>query len=83
MLGAPAAAYDEERRLGMNKEPIAVKPAAFDQKLRPCSRLNFGKVYTVEWNVKVMDVGHIAGVSLQRLNTYFYNTINLGLGHSA
>ena len=82
MAGNPGTAMAEEVELGMTKEPIIVTPAAPNQRLHPFSRINFGKVNTVEWNVKVMDVGFVRGDSYRNLNVYFHKTINAGLGHS-
>jgi hypothetical protein len=39
------------------------------------SRLNYKKVYTVEHNVKVMDVGRVTRESLGVLLGYWRNTI--------
>lgn len=54
----------------MTKEALEVEPAKPDQKLDPMSRLNFGKVYTVEHNVKVMPVGKITDRFMTRFNSY-------------
>lgn len=54
----------------ITKEPLEVKPAAHDQKLDKMSRLNFGRVYTVEHNVKVMPVGKISERSMPKLRGY-------------
>ncbi|KAJ5083923.1 hypothetical protein NUU61_008502 [Penicillium alfredii] len=54
----------------MIKEPLEVEPARPDQRLDPMSRLNFGKVYTVEHNVKVLPVGKIAEESMARFIAY-------------
>jgi hypothetical protein len=48
----------EEKR-DLTKKPIAVEKASDDQKLDIMSRLNFKKIYTVEHNVKVMNVGKV------------------------
>lgn len=56
------------------KNPIAVKPAKEDQKLHSMSRINFDKIYTIEHNVKVMNVGKVAEGSLHNLSLYFRNT---------
>ncbi|KAJ5499337.1 hypothetical protein N7453_008388, partial [Penicillium expansum] len=50
----PRAVQSEPR---MVKEPLEVDPARPDQKLDSMSRVNFGKVYTVEHNVKVLPRG--------------------------
>lgn len=49
-------------------EPIEVKLAP-GQTLHEMSRINFAKVYTVEWNVKARDVGMVAPKSLPYLLT--------------
>lgn len=79
MSNAPASALPREVELGLNKESIVVKPASPEQQLQPMSRINFGKVYNVEWNIKVMDVGTIEGDSYRLLRTYFFNTFVPGL----
>lgn len=53
------------------KKPISVRPAAADQRLDPMSRVHFGKVHTVEHNVKVMNVGNITGTSLEYFEGYW------------
>ncbi|KAJ5795974.1 uncharacterized protein N7518_004514 [Penicillium psychrosexuale] len=54
----------------MAKEPLEVDPARPDQKLDCMSRVNFGKVYTVEHNVKVLPVGKITEASRARFLEY-------------
>jgi hypothetical protein len=41
------------------KKPIRVKLNSRREKLRPESRINFAKIYTVEHNVKVSFIGEI------------------------
>jgi hypothetical protein len=60
----------EEKRL-MVKEPIAVHPAAPNQKLDIMSRLNFAKICIVEWNVKVMNVGEVTKDSMPLFTRYW------------
>lgn len=74
MCGAPPVMKKSEPR--MTKEPLEVEPAKPDQKLDPMSRLNFGKVYTVEHNVKVLPVGRIMESSIARFNAYVKNEFN-------
>ncbi|CAG8892105.1 unnamed protein product [Penicillium egyptiacum] len=54
----------------MAKDPLEVDPARPDQKLDCMSRVNFGKVYTVEHNVKVLPVGKITEESRARFLEY-------------
>lgn len=74
MQGTKSQPRQDER--GLVKEPIAVKPASPDQKLDPMSRLNFGKPYTVEHNIKAMEVGMVTDKSMPYLVTYFQNVCN-------
>lgn len=62
---------------GMTKTPLVVDPARPDQKLDVKSRINFAKIYTVEHNVKVMEVGQIGQESLHLLETYWKNQVQL------
>ena len=55
----------------ISKQPLEVDPVKFEQKLDPMSRVNFGKVYTVEHNVKVLPVGEIKGASRDLFLEYF------------
>lgn len=60
----------EERDL-MNKKSIAVNMASPEQKLDEMSRIHFGKVHTVEWNVKVMNVGKVSPASHATFMGYY------------
>ena len=71
MVGTSSAAGPGENIV---KNPIAVVPAGPDQKLHPMSRINFDKMYSIEHNVKVMNVGKVADGSLHNLELYFQNT---------
>jgi hypothetical protein len=62
-------------RLGLNepdttKEPLEVDPEQFDERLHPKSRLDFGKIYTVEHNVKVLPIGKISEASMPNFIAY-------------
>lgn len=69
----------EPRRLAeetnMNKKPIAVDKSSADQKLDEMSRINFSRIHTVNWNVKVMNVGKVARESMPSLVTYWKKTL--------
>ena len=60
----------------MTKGPLEVAPASPDQKLDYMSRLNFGKIYTVEHNVKVLPVGKITERSMPRFQNYATSEFN-------
>jgi mRNA-degrading endonuclease toxin of MazEF toxin-antitoxin module len=55
----------------MNKKPIAVDKSSPDQKLDQMSRINFSRIHTVNWNVKVMNVGKVTRESMPSLVTYW------------
>ncbi|KAJ0425002.1 hypothetical protein BJY00DRAFT_275711 [Aspergillus carlsbadensis] len=62
-------------RLGSNepitiKEPLEVECERFDESLHSKSRLNFGKIYTVEHNVKVLPIGEISEASMPKFLEY-------------
>ncbi|KAI9741065.1 MAG: hypothetical protein M1834_002778 [Cirrosporium novae-zelandiae] len=59
----------------MTKEPIQVRAAGPEQKLDRMSRLNFGKVYTIEHNVKVANVGKVNEMSMPKLVSYWNYTV--------
>jgi hypothetical protein len=69
----PCCLPAEERDL-INKA-IAVEKASADQQLDLMSRLNFNKIYTIEHNVKVMDVGKVIGKSLPVLIGYWRKSL--------
>jgi hypothetical protein len=52
------------------KDAIEVDPERFDERLHPKSRLNFGKIYTVEHNVKVLPIGVISEASMPKFIAY-------------
>lgn len=60
----------------MNKSAIRVVPARADEKLDPKSRVNMGKIYTVEWNTKVKEIGQVEKDSLVKLLAYWKQIIN-------
>jgi len=74
MKGTQPARQETEPRT--TKEPIAVEPASPDQKLDPMSRVNFGKIYTVEHNVKVLCVGRISDESMPQFEAYVRNSLS-------
>ena len=69
----PSCLPEEEQYL--TKVPIAIEKASIDQKLNPMSRLNFKKIYTIEYNVKVMNVGKVTDKSLPPLLGYWRKSL--------
>ncbi|KAF2159651.1 hypothetical protein M409DRAFT_29818 [Zasmidium cellare ATCC 36951] len=52
---------------GMLPRPVRIDPDQKTEKLTTMSRINYGKVYTVEHNVKVRSLGTVSGRTLQAL----------------
>jgi hypothetical protein len=69
--GRPTTRVDEQ----LVKGPFQITVEDAQERLSPMSRLNFGRVYTVEHNVKVLKVGYISDEFLPRFNSYFVETI--------
>ncbi|KAI4132796.1 MAG: hypothetical protein LQ338_000500 [Usnochroma carphineum] len=60
----------------MRKTAIQVIPSRQDEKLDPKSRVNLGKMYTVEWNTKVKGIGQVEKNSLVKLLGYWRQILN-------
>lgn len=63
----PAASPSEPATLS---QALEVRPISDEHKLSPMSRLNFGKLFTVEHNVKVAHVGKITDRSMPDFLAY-------------
>lgn len=64
----------------MTRTPIKVAPNTARDKLAPASRLNYAKVYTVEYNVKVWFIGKIHRDSEYQVSAD-YNSLHPPLSH--
>lgn len=69
MENQPAFQSDDENNIV--KRSIQVKPATSRGSLHRMSRLNFGKIYTIEHNVETRDIGQVTQKSLVWLTKYF------------
>ena len=56
------------------KKPIRINPLTPRDNLHPASRLNYAKIYTVEYNVKVAFVGTLHEKSVKYFKRDFNNT---------
>jgi hypothetical protein len=65
----------EKERAMTVKEPIAITLSGAEQKLDEFSRLNFGKALTVQWDVKVMNIGKVAAKSMPAFTRYSSSTL--------
>lgn len=54
----------------MIKGPIEVAIDNRDETMNPMSRLNFGKIYIVDHDVKVLPVGRVTSRSMMRFIQY-------------
>lgn len=57
--------------VGMRPEPIRVEPDDREDKLDPRSRIDFGKVHTIQHNIKVRSYGNVHERSMQALQKQF------------
>jgi hypothetical protein len=71
MTGSQATTYQGELERGMTKEPIEVTPDDETETMLPASRLRFGKHYSIEWNVKVREIGIVAPRYRSRLMKHY------------
>lgn len=55
--------------------PIKVRPRDRRDRMEPMSRVNFGKIYTVEHNVKVYDFGDVERNDLHRLRSQWKDVL--------
>ncbi|KAL5003029.1 hypothetical protein BDV10DRAFT_180722 [Aspergillus recurvatus] len=61
----------------MVKRPLPVVLATEDQQFDSMSRPNFGKIYTVEHNVKIMHIGEIAPEAIETFTRYAQDELSL------
>lgn len=80
-IAAHAYVYDSRDKInwpkdkyGLTKDAIAVDLDS-GQQLREKSLIHFGKVHTVEWNLRVMSIGKVANRSRDRLLAYFQDEV--------
>ena len=71
--GKPKLRSGERDKIVKDPFPIIVEDP--NEKIDPMSRLNFGRVYTVEHNVKVQKVGRIPDSHHKLLRRYFLESI--------
>jgi len=61
-----------EGETGIVYSPIGVNSPE-DEPMYFASRINFGKAYPIEWNVKVKDLGMVCDKDMEALITYYRN----------
>ncbi len=67
--------------LPLRKDPMFIKVENDSTgTIDPMSRINFAKVYTVEYNVKARNVGRILSDSIWRMDRYFAQCLGHEIG---
>ncbi|KAH6644151.1 hypothetical protein C7974DRAFT_407853 [Boeremia exigua] len=56
---------------GMTKDPISIEPVEQNEEMDPRSRLRCGKIYSIEWNVKLRDIGMVSSHDKTKLMRYY------------
>jgi hypothetical protein len=62
----------------MTKEPIMIEPTDAQETMQLFSRLRCGKIYSIEWNIKVRDIGMVASRDKAKLLRYYREEQNEG-----
>ncbi|KAI9874205.1 MAG: hypothetical protein M1830_010077, partial [Pleopsidium flavum] len=60
-----------EGERGLNKDALRVQLVDMSQKLDPRSRVNFGRTFTIQHNVKVKEVGMLTSSDMHKLIWYW------------
>lgn len=71
-VGSDPPTQDRE---ALTKDPFPIIIEDTQETLSPMSRLNFGRVYTVEHNIKVLKFGRIPKEHIPALNRYFVESM--------
>jgi hypothetical protein len=71
LAGSQPISLPGEWEKGLRKDPIEIVATDAKEIMEPASRLRFGKIYSIEWNVKVRDIGKVAGKHMSKLVKYF------------
>jgi hypothetical protein len=69
----PLASPDEK----LSKDPLGIVLEDSREKLDRMSRIDFGKVYTVQHNLKVVNVGRISSSDMDRLKWYYNESMGI------
>jgi hypothetical protein len=59
----------------LDKDPIEIKVENPDVTIDPMSRMNMAKPYTVEHNVRILNIGRVVGASVGLLERYFAESL--------
>lgn len=69
--GTNPVRLEGEWERGMVKDPIMIIPTNPQETMGPSSRLRCGKIYSIEWNVKLKEIGMVAAHDKTKLMQYF------------
>ncbi|KAF2181248.1 hypothetical protein K469DRAFT_589579 [Zopfia rhizophila CBS 207.26] len=72
-IGGVAQLHPEEHRL--TKSPLYIKVEDPSISIDLMSRINFAKIYTLEYNIRVRNVGRISSTSIKTLEEYFVDSV--------
>ncbi|WEW57108.1 ATP-dependent DNA/RNA helicase [Emydomyces testavorans] len=72
----PDEVYRVHQAYGLAKTPLMVDPHSVKEKLHPSSLANFGKIHTVEYNVKVKPIGFVNYASMGNLMGYAFGILD-------
>jgi hypothetical protein len=64
----------------MTKDPIEIEPASTTETMEPTSRLRFGKIHSIEFNVKVREIGVVSRQHMSKLLAYYKEEDEKGFG---
>jgi len=70
----PPRPYDEE---GITRDPIAVIIEEGEQYISPIARLDCGRIYTVEDNLRTLKIGRVHPTSLPLLEQYYIESMSV------
>jgi hypothetical protein len=71
LTGTQPTLLDGEWERGMTKDPIEIEPTSATETMGPTSRLRFGKIHSIEWNVKVREIGVVSRKHMSKLLAYY------------
>jgi hypothetical protein len=71
LTGTQPIYLEGEWERGMTKDPIEIEPASESETMGPASRLRFGKIHSIEWNVKVREIGVVSRRNMSKLLAYY------------
>ncbi|KAF3053010.1 hypothetical protein E8E11_010764 [Didymella keratinophila] len=78
MSGSQPVQYAGEAEKGLSKDPIMIEPSDPSETMHPASRLRYGKMYAIEWNVKFRDIGMVAKHDRAKVLKYFKESQDSG-----